>query len=81
MAGSASDYHRGDQDISEQLSTFHLIMGMTKWGCLVLAAALALFVIWFCTPAGFGSGLITAVVILVLGIMLLRSRAGHDSLQ
>jgi hypothetical protein len=74
MAGPASDYHRGDMDISEQTATFHLVMGMTKWGSLVMAAALALLVFWFCTPAGFGAGVVTAVIVLVLGFLALRER-------
>jgi hypothetical protein len=78
MAGKASDYHRGDMDIHEQVATFHLVMGMTKWGSLVLAALLLFLVLWFCTGAGFLGGLIPAVIVLVLGIMLLRSRSdGH----
>jgi hypothetical protein len=74
MAGSASDYQRGDMDISEQAATFHLVMGMTKWGCLVLAAMLVLLVIWFCTPAGFVPGFIAGVVVLAAGIFGLRQR-------
>lgn len=79
MAGQASDYHRGEMDIHEQVSTFHLVMGMTKWGSLVLAALLLLLVIWFCTPFGFVSGLIAGGVVAVLGFMVLRSKpdAGH----
>jgi thiamine transporter ThiT len=79
MAGPASDYHRGDMDISEQVSTYKLIMGMTKWGSLVLAAFLLFVTIWFCTDAGFVSGFITGLVVLVLGIVLLREKpqAGH----
>jgi hypothetical protein len=73
MAGPASDYQRGDQDVSEQLATFHLVMGMTKWGCLVLAAFLLFVVLWFCTPnAGFMGGAFAGAVVLVLGIVLLR---------
>jgi len=78
MAGSASDYHRGEMDISEQVSTFHLVMGMTKWGSLILASFLLWIVIWFCTAAGFLSGLITGLVVLALGIVLLREKpAAH----
>ena len=40
MAGPSSDYHRGEMDIAEQKTTFHLIMGMTKWGSLVLGILL-----------------------------------------
>lgn len=72
MAGAPSDYHRGEMDINEQAATYHLIMGMTKWGSLALASTLLLLVIWFCTPAGFGAGLIAGGVLLILGITFLR---------
>ena len=74
MAGPASDYHRGEMDIQEQVSTFNLVMGMTKWGSLILAAFLLFIVIWFCTPAGFVSGFVSGAVLLALGIVLLRSK-------
>jgi hypothetical protein len=74
MAGPASDYHRGEMDISEQMSTYNLVMGMTKWGSLILAAFLLFVIIWFCTSAGFMSGFITGGVLLVLGIVLLREK-------
>ena len=74
MAGPASDYHRGDQNITEQQATFHLVMGATKWGSLALAAMLVLLVFWFCTPAGFGPGFIAAAILLVAGIFFLREK-------
>jgi thiamine transporter ThiT len=77
MAGQASEYHRGEMDIHEQVSTFHLIMNITKWGSLVIAAALLFLVLWFCTGAGFLAGLISGVVVFVLGSLLLRGGGGH----
>jgi len=74
MAGPASDYRRGEMDIQEQQSTFELVMGMTKWGSLILTAFLLMLVIWFCTPAGFLSGFVTSAIVLALGIVLLRSK-------
>ena len=74
MAGTHPDYTRGEMDIAEQTSTFHLVMGMTKWGSLVLASFLLFIVLWFCTPAGFLSGFISGAVLLALGIVLLRSK-------
>jgi hypothetical protein len=74
MAGSASDYHRGEMDIQEQVSTFHLVMGITKWGSLVLASFLLFIVIWFCTTAGFLTGFNTGAVLLELGIVMLREK-------
>ena len=76
MAGQASDYHRGEMDIHEQVSTFHLVMNITKWGSLILAALLLTLVLWFCTGAGFLAGAISGGVVLVLGILLLRGGSG-----
>jgi hypothetical protein len=80
MAGQASSYHRGDMDIHEQVSTFHLVMGITKWGSVVLASLLIFLVLAFCTSVGIFGGFVTGVVVLALGILLLRDRGeggGH----
>ena len=74
MAGPSPDYHRGEMDIAEQKATFHLIMGMTKWGSLGLAALLLALVVWFCTPSGFIPGLISGLVVLFIGIAVLREK-------
>ncbi|HEY8003748.1 MAG TPA: aa3-type cytochrome c oxidase subunit IV [Phenylobacterium sp.] len=76
MAGPATKYHHGDMDIHEQVSTFHLVMNITKWGALHIAALLVFLVLWFCTGAGFLAGLISAIVIMALGITFLRSKPG-----
>ncbi len=79
MAGPASDYHRGDMDIQEQVSTFHLVMGITKWGSLTIAVGLLFFTLLFCTDTGFMGSAVSAIVLLVIGVFALRSRAdaGH----
>ena len=78
MAGPASDYHRGDMDIHEQVSTFNLVMGITKWGSLSIAAALLLLTMWFCTDAGFLGALVATVVLVAAGVFFLRSKPqGH----
>jgi thiamine transporter ThiT len=77
MAGQASEYHRGEMDIHEQVATFRLIMNITKWGSLVIASALLFLVLWFCTGAGFLAGLISGIVVFVLGSLLLRGGGGH----
>ncbi|CAN5723765.1 hypothetical protein BH11PSE1_BH11PSE1_27750 [soil metagenome] len=74
----ASEYHRGDMDISEQVATFNLFNGMTKWGSLAIASMLLLLVLWFCTPTGFLGAFISAVVMLVLGIFFLREKPAAD---
>ena len=75
----ASEYHRGEMDISEQVATFHVFNALTKWGSLALAALLTLLTLWFCTPAGFLSGLVSAAIIVVIGVIVLRDKpeAGH----
>ena len=80
MAGKASEYHRGDQDIHEQVETFHLVMGITKWGSLTIASLLLFLVLWFCADAGFLTAFISAAVLATLGVIFLRSRpaeGGH----
>ena len=74
----ASEYHRGEMDISEQVATFNLFNGMTKWGSLFLASLLSLLVLWFCTPAGFGGGFVTAAIVATLGTALLREKPAAD---
>ena len=77
MAEQASDYHRGEMDIQEQVSTYNLIMGLTKWGSLAIAAFLVWATLWFCTDAGFMGASAAAFVLIVLGILALRSKPGH----
>lgn len=74
MADHGSEYHRGEMDIREQTATFDLFMGLTKWGSVGLAALLVLLVLWFCTPAGFLAGFVSALVLTVLGVFFLRSK-------
>ena len=75
MAGPPSDYQHGAMNVTEQQKTFELVMGMTKWGSLVLASFLLFVVLWFCTPsAGFMGGAIAGVVLLSLGVVFLREK-------
>ncbi|MBJ7411360.1 MAG: aa3-type cytochrome c oxidase subunit IV [Phenylobacterium sp.] len=74
MAGTPSDYQRGNMDIAEQVSTFHLVMGLTKWGSLYISAGLLFFTLLFCTHTGFVGSAISAVVMVVLGTLLLRDK-------
>lgn len=74
MAESASDYHHGDMNITEQVRTFHFFNGLTKWGSLVLATLITLLTLWFCTGAGFGGAAVSAIVLFVLGVVFLRDK-------
>ena len=68
----ASEYHRGDMEIQEQVSTYHLFVSMAKWGSLALAAFLIFIVLWFCTATGFMGSAAVGVVIAVAGFFVLR---------
>jgi hypothetical protein len=74
MAEHASDYHRGAQDIHEQVNTFHAFGAFTKWSSLILAGSLLMLTLWFCTDAGFLGGLVTGLVVLAIGVFALRER-------
>lgn len=75
----ASEYHRGEMDISEQTATYDAVMALTKWGSLAVATAVLMLTLWFCTPAGFFGGLIPGVLLAAAGVALLRDKpgAGH----
>jgi hypothetical protein len=74
MAKPAGDYHRGEMDIHEQASTYHAFLGLSKWGSLALAAVLVGLVVSFATNAGIMAGVITAIVIAVVGYFALRAK-------
>ncbi len=69
-----TDYHAGKMNIDEQSATFLSVVGLFKWGSLALAAILILLIFWFCTPAGFLSGLIVAAIVTILGAVVLRGK-------
>jgi Na+/proline symporter len=73
---AASEYHHGEMDASEQKSFYSGFMSFTKWNCLFLAALLVLLVVWFCTPGGVVPGLISGLVVLILGWMALKKKPG-----
>jgi hypothetical protein len=74
MAGQAGEYHRGEMDIHAQQATFRAVMTGTKWASLAVVVGVLFFSLWFCTTAGFFTALISAAVVLALGIFGLRSR-------
>lgn len=74
MAGPAGDYHRGEMDIQEQVSTYHAFLNLSKWGSLILAAGILFFAMLFSTKAGFIASAASAFVVLVVGFLVLRSK-------
>ena len=68
------DYHRGEMEISEQVSTFSLIMNITKWGSLLMAVSILFLTVWFMPQGGFFAAAFVAAVALVLGWLALRPK-------
>jgi thiamine transporter ThiT len=79
MTEAVHDYHSGDQDTTEQLSTFRTFGKMIKWGSLAVAVLLLMLVLWFCVGAGFFTGLLTGIIVTAVGVFFLREKApaGH----
>ena len=78
MAQSDSEYHHGDQNIADQLATFHLFNGLTKWGSLTIATLILMLSLWFCVGVGFLGGAIPGVILFALGVVFLRDKPAED---
>lgn len=76
MAASkhTDDYVRGSQEISEQVSTWHLFLGLAKWGSLILGALVLFLTLWFMPNGSFFAGAFAAFVMLAAGWFFLRSK-------
>ena len=68
------EYHRGDQEISEQRSTYDVFMSLTKWGSLAVAAVVLWGTVAFAVGAGWLTALMVTVVFVGLGIFVLREK-------
>ncbi len=74
MAEPSTEYHRGEMDIHEQQATFDGFNVLTKWGSLFIATGTLFVTLWFCTKAGFLGAFVSAAVMAVLGILVLREK-------
>ncbi|HEV2080947.1 MAG TPA: aa3-type cytochrome c oxidase subunit IV [Brevundimonas sp.] len=72
-ASGDHSYHRGSQEISEQVSTFHLVMLLTKWGSLGVVSVI-LFTTLILSTGNFFTSAIASTLLLIVGIFLLREK-------
>jgi thiamine transporter ThiT len=72
------DYTLGTMDITEQTATFNIVMRMVKWVSLGIAALLLMLTVWFGTEAGFFTALLSAVALMVLGVVFLKAKNESD---
>jgi hypothetical protein len=70
-------YVHGSMEISEQVSTWHLFLFLSKWGSLLTAAILVVLTVWFAVGAGFVAGAISGMVVFAAGFFALRSKPAH----
>jgi hypothetical protein len=74
MDDAADTYHHGDQDVREQLQTYHLFDALAKYAALHVAVLVLMLTLWFCLGVDFLGGLIPGLVVLGLGIWFLRRK-------
>jgi len=72
MAEQAVDHHHGDMPIQAQAHTYHEVMDLFKWGALGTADLLIFLTMAFCTKAGIVTGLVVAVLVLIVGVVGLK---------
>ena len=74
----ATDHHHGDQNITEQIATYHLFDALSKWGSLVVATLVLMLTLWFCLGSGFLGGLIPGLVLFGAGAVFLGRKPAED---
>ena len=74
MAESGSEFHHGEMNFTEQVRTFHMFNGLTKWGSLTIATLILMLTLWFCVGTGFLPGAISGFVLFALGVIFLRDK-------
>jgi len=68
---------RGELMVHAQ--NYHRFMLTVKWFGIHLAAALVFLTLWFCTSAGFVSGLLAGLVVFGLGVYAMNHGLNHTS--
>jgi hypothetical protein len=68
------EYHHGDQNPATQIADFRLFTAFTKWASLHAAVLILFLTLWFCTSAGFLGALVSAIIVLAIGIAVFRSK-------
>lgn len=73
----AEAYQHGKMEITEQASTYDLFIRLAKWSSLAVACAILFLVVWFQPNGSFIAGLISMVVLAVIGFFALKSKPAH----
>jgi len=78
MNDAATEYHHGDQDVTEHLAAYRAFDLLSKYGALHVAVLVLMLTLWFCLNAGFFGGLIPGLIVLGLGLYFLRPKPAQD---
>ncbi len=79
MAETVSDYHHGDQNISENLASWRRFMTLTKLAALNLAVIILVCGLWFCVGESFFGGLIPGVILFALGLWFILRKPSSEA--
>ncbi len=74
MDDTAEDFHHGEMPIPEQIHTYATFGKLAKWFSLHIAVLMVIFILWFCTGAGFFAGLIAGGIVWAVGVFALRNK-------
>jgi hypothetical protein len=75
VADSDTEYHHGQQNPATQIADFRWFASATKWFSLNAGALVLFLTLWFCTSVGFLAALVSAVIVLAIGIAFLRNKS------
>ncbi len=79
MDDTADEFHHGEMPITAQIHTYATFGKLAKWFALHIAVLMVIFILWFCTGAGFFPGLIAGLVVWGAGVVFLRSKPTTDA--
>lgn len=80
-APSQTEYSRGAMEINEHRSTFRAFDGLVRFGSLGVAGLLLFLTLNFCTRVGFIGAAVPTGILLIAGVIFLRSKpASVDTL-
>ena len=68
------EYVHGTMNAAAQTADYRTFTSLSKWFGLHIAALVLLLTLWFCTDTGFWGALISAIIVLALGITFLRRK-------
>ena len=75
-----SDMHLDEDSLlAAHARTFHSFTLGVKWFCIHLATLLTFLVISFCTTAGWGVGLVAAILVLAVAIYAMNHGLNHST--